>query len=59
MQANVESPEIYILARCPATDQQLMYSEIRLEDIKEFSTTPAVMKGVEIKDNLRFFKGNI
>ena len=32
-QAVVEKPAIHILARTPATDQQLLYSEDRLEDI--------------------------
>ena len=51
---NVETPE---LARCPSNDQQLMYGDIQNENIDKFSTTPAVMKGVEVKDHWRFFKG--
>uniref|UniRef100_A0A7M5X6F1 Uncharacterized protein n=1 Tax=Clytia hemisphaerica TaxID=252671 RepID=A0A7M5X6F1_9CNID len=58
VQANVEYPEVYILARCPATDQQLMYGDLRLEDIEELSTMPVMLKGVQVNDHFRFFKGD-
>ena len=32
-QAIVEKPTIYILAQCPSNDQQILYSQERLEDI--------------------------
>ena len=31
---NIEKPQVYMLARCPATDLQLAYVDTRLEDIK-------------------------
>ena len=34
-----------------------MYSEVRLEDILNFSTTPDTIEGVQIKDKMKFFKG--
>ena len=34
VQQNVEKPQVYMLARCPATDLQLAYVDTRLEDIK-------------------------
>lgn len=53
----VERPETYILARCPSNDQQLMYSQIRLEDIAKMHETPLKINGCEIKDTMRIFKG--
>ena len=34
VQGIIEKPDIYILARCPSDDHQLMYSDYRNEDIK-------------------------
>ena len=33
VQSIVEKPSLYIIGRCPSNDQQLLYSDIRLEDI--------------------------
>ena len=33
IKAIVEKPRIYILAQCPSNDQQILYSQERLEDI--------------------------
>ena len=32
-QAHIEKPVLYLIARCPATDQQLLYLSLRLTDI--------------------------
>lgn len=53
----IETPELYILARCPANDQQLMYSPLRLEDLSSMHQYPSNFNGVEITDKMRFFKG--
>ena len=53
----VEEPELYILARCPSNDQQLMYSDLRLRDIKDMRSTPLEVDGCKINDTLRIFKG--
>jgi len=50
---------VYILGRCPANDQQLMYSDIRLDDIKEMISNSCEIGGVDFNDCLRFFKGII
>ena len=51
VQAKVETPELYILARCDATDQQLMYIDTRVEDLKELKA-PLLSDGVEIYDQM-------
>ena len=33
VQATIEKPHFYLLARCPSSDQQIMYSDTRMEDI--------------------------
>ena len=57
VQAMVEQPETYILARCPANSSQLMYSSLRLEDMKQIETTPLDVDGIQLHDKIRFFKG--
>ncbi|XP_057299871.1 uncharacterized protein LOC130630393 [Hydractinia symbiolongicarpus] len=54
VQAVIEKPEFYILARCPATDQQLLYSNERCKDIIEMRKSV----GHGITDVMRFFKGD-
>ena len=58
VQAMVERPETYILARCPANSSQLMYSEIRLEDMRQVETNPLDVGGIQLSDKIRFFKGS-
>ena len=57
VQAEVEKPITYLLARCPASSLQLCYSDIRLEDTQRWNSTFVHVKGIEIKDSLRYFKG--
>ena len=57
VQAVVEKPFIHILARTPATDQQLLYSQDRLEDIFHLKT-PIEVDGIYLHDILRAFKGD-
>ena len=58
VQAEVEKPELYLLARCPSGEEQIMYSETRLEDIKGLSEEICV-GNIGIKDIARFFKGKV
>ena len=57
VQAIVEKPELYILARCPATDQQLSYVDTRIQDLNDL-TEPIEIDNYLLFDSLRFFKGD-
>jgi len=57
VQAKVEKPVTYLLARCPASSLQLCYSDIRLHDIQRWNSTDVDVDGIKITDNLRYFKG--
>ena len=49
---------MYILARCPSTDQQLLYSDERIGDIMNLKYPTKSANNVEVNDILRFFKGD-
>ena len=55
----VEDPGTHLLARCPSSEEQLFYSDARLDDVKTLSL-PIKTKNdnIELTDILRFFKGN-
>ena len=57
VQSIVEQPNLYILAKFPSNDQQLMYTETRMEDIQTLKE-PSLANGIPIKDKLRVFKGD-
>ena len=57
VQAVVKKVFIHILVRTPATDQQLLYSEERLEDILDLKT-PIEIDVIYLHDILRAFKGD-
>jgi len=57
VQPIVEAPYLYLLARCPSNDQQLMYVEERINDIKNLKT-PLAVDGLLINDVMRIFKGD-
>ena len=57
IQAEVEKPYIYIFGRCPSNDQQLLYSEERIEDILAVNKE-VVIDGIKFKDVVRIFKGD-
>ena len=48
---------MYLLARCPSNGQQLMYGDVRLEDVEKLTTKKSICKGQQITNHLRFFKG--
>ena len=49
VQSIVEKPYIYLLARCPSDDHQLLYSQERINDISELSRKTE-FHGTEITD---------
>ena len=57
-QVAVEKPYLYILARCPSNDQQILYSEERISDILKISEPLQSYNGLDIYDVLRSFKGD-
>ena len=57
LQANVEDPVWYILGRCPPSENQIMYCQIRLEDINKLKND-IKMNGIEITDEISFFKSD-
>ena len=58
IQSEVEKPFLYIMARCPSNEQQILYIEERLEDIFELKNTIELPDGINIKDIMRMFKGD-
>ena len=57
-QVAVEKPYLYILARCPSNDLQILYSEERISDILKISEPLQSYNGLDIYDVLRSFKGD-
>ena len=57
VQSEIEKPYIYILARCPGDDHQLMYSDCRNEDIRGLKY-PTDADGCELNDVALFFHGD-
>ena len=57
VQSEIEKHHIYILARCPGDDHQLMYSDCRNEDIRGLKY-PTDADGCELNDVAHFFHGD-
>ena len=57
VQACVEDRVWYILGRCPPSENQNMYCQIRLEDINKLKNDIKI-NGIEITDEMSFFKGD-
>ena len=55
VQSVIEKPYLYILARCPCDNHQLMYADCRNEDIRQLTDD---FNGIKIKDIVRFFHGD-
>ena len=49
---------MYILARWPSTDRQLLYSDDRIGDTMNLKFPTKSANNVEVNDVLRFFKGD-
>ena len=58
VQCVVEKPEIYILAGCPLSNQQMLYSEEIYENLIELKAHVKVNGDLNINDKLRVFKGD-
>ena len=59
VQEMVEKPQIYLMARCRDTiEDQLLYSDTRLEDIQQLSTKITSSQKVFINDICRMFHGD-
>ena len=58
IQAEVEKPFLYIMARCPSNKQQFLYAEERIKDILNLKEDLALLSGIKIHDVFRFFKGD-
>ena len=54
----IEKPQVYLLACCPSNDQQILYIEEGLQDIRNPNLTITSSKHVPIKDELCIFKGD-
>ena len=46
VQATIEEPQLYLLARCPSNDQQILYSEERITDLFKMQRPTNVPKGL-------------
>ena len=57
IQSEIETPFVYLVARCPSDDHQLMYSDIRVADIKTLKD-PLCFREADIFDEVRFFHGD-
>ena len=55
-QARIEKPFLYLMARSPSPNQQLLYSDKRLNDILEIKKPLTKTDGIEINDIVRAFK---
>ena len=65
IQKFVEIPEIYMVMRCPSSDDQLAYSETRIRDLLGLKFDINLIginesyEGIYVKDILRFFHVNV
>ena len=55
IQTEVEKPFLYIMARCPSNEQQLLYVEERMKDILNLNEDLALPSRIKIHDVFRFF----
>lgn len=58
IQSIIEKPELYILARCPSTDQQILYANDRVLDILLLEEDIETSTQITVKDVMRIFKGD-
>ena len=58
VQLHIAKPVLYLIARCPATDQQLPYLSLRFTDIFELKEELSTSNGLILTDKLRFSKGD-
>ena len=58
VQTSVEKPFLYILPRSPSNDQQLLYTDERLQDILQIQQSLTTNDGIKVHDVIRAFKGD-
>ena len=58
VQAQIEKPQLYIIAKCPSNEQQLLYINTRNEDNKLLQTPTIVKDNIELNDIMKFFHGD-
>ena len=58
IQAEIEKPFLYIMARCPSNEQQILYIEERMNNILNLKEDLALPSGITTYDVFRFFKGD-
>ena len=58
VQASVEKPFLHILARPLSNDQQLLYTDERLQDILQIQQSLTTNDGIKVHDVIRAFKGD-
>ena len=56
IQAKIEKQHLYVLARCPSTDQQLLYTDERINVILQMKEKRLSENGIEITDIMKIFK---
>ena len=56
-QTAMEKPFISIFARCPPTDEQIKYTQTRVDDLEELQHNLETANG-DVTDVMRFFHGN-
>ena len=56
IEAEVEKPSLYIMARYPSNEQQLLYVEEKMKSILNLIKDLALPSGIKIHDVFRFFK---
>ena len=54
VQTAVEKPFIYLFAHCPPTDEQIKYTQTRVDDLKELQHNLQTEKG-DVTDVMLFF----
>lgn len=57
IQSFIEKPFLYLIARCPSNNQQMIYTKERIEDLSQLDI-PIVIDGIPFNDVLRVFKGD-
>ena len=58
VQAFVEKRFLHILAHSPSNDQQLLYTDERLQDILQIQQSLTTNDGIKVHDVIRAFKGD-
>ena len=57
VQSIIEKWYVYILARCPSEDHQLLYTQERISDVLELDCK-ITHNGISITDVMQIFKGD-